>query len=45
MADVDRSLAAATGQDQLAHGSLRIWDAIAISVSVIAMASQILSEP
>jgi amino acid transporter len=36
MADVDRSLAAATGQDQLAHGSLRIWDAIAISVSVIA---------
>ena len=37
MADVDRSLAAATtSQDQLAHGSLRIWDAIAISVSVIA---------
>ncbi len=36
MADVDRSLRAATGQDQLAHGSLRIWDAIAISVSVIA---------
>jgi len=36
MADIDRSLAAATGQDQLAHGSLRIWDAIAISVSVLA---------
>ncbi len=36
MADVDRSLRAATGQDELAHGSLRIWDAIAISVSVIA---------
>ena len=36
MADTDRSLAVATGQDELAHGSLRIWDAIAISVSVIA---------
>src|SRR5580693_1916631 len=36
MAETDRSLAVATGQDQLAHGSLRIWDAIAISVSVIA---------
>jgi amino acid transporter len=32
----DTNLAAATGQDQLAHGTLRIWDAIAISVSVIA---------
>ncbi len=36
MAETDRSLAAATSQDQLAHGSLRIWDAIAISVSVLA---------
>src|SRR6202142_1587053 len=36
MADTDRTLAVATGQDELAHGSLRIWDAIAISVSVIA---------
>src|ERR1700734_4293805 len=36
MADTDRSLAVATGQDELAHGSLRLWDAIAISVSVIA---------
>jgi amino acid transporter len=36
MADVDRAVTAATGQDELAHGSLRIWDAIAISVSVIA---------
>jgi len=36
MADIDRSLAAATGQDELAHGTLRIWDAIAISVSLIA---------
>src|SRR3984885_5410546 len=36
MADIDRSLATATGQDELAHGSLRLWDAIAISVSVIA---------
>jgi amino acid transporter len=26
----------ALGQDQLAHGSLRLWDAIAISVSVLA---------
>src|ERR1700722_18624217 len=36
MADTDRSLLASTGQDQLAHGSLRLWDAIAISVSVLA---------
>ncbi len=37
MAEVDRSsLSVTTGQDQLAHGSLRVWDAIAISVSVIA---------
>jgi amino acid transporter len=36
MADVESGLRAATGQDELAHGSLRIWDAIAISVSLIA---------
>jgi amino acid transporter len=36
MAEMERTLAVATGQDELAHGSLRIWDAIAISVSVIA---------
>src|SRR5258708_28110999 len=36
MAEVERARAVATGQDELAHGSLRIWDAIAISVSVIA---------
>jgi amino acid transporter len=36
MADTDHSLAVATGQGELAHGSLRIWDAIAISVSVLA---------
>jgi amino acid transporter len=36
MADVDRTTLTAIGQDELAHGSLRIWDAIAISVSVIA---------
>jgi amino acid transporter len=36
MADADRSLAVATGQDELAHGSLGFWDAVAISVSVIA---------
>jgi amino acid transporter len=36
MADTDRGLATATGQDELAHGTLRIWDAIAISVSLIA---------
>lgn len=36
MADTDRSLLASTGQNQLAHGSLRLWDAIAISVSVLA---------
>jgi amino acid transporter len=36
MAEMERALAEATGQDQLAHGSLRLWDAIAISVSVLA---------
>jgi amino acid transporter len=36
MADTESALASATGQDQLAHGTLRIWDAIAISVSLIA---------
>jgi amino acid transporter len=36
MADLESSLRSATGQNELAHGSLRIWDAIAISVSVIA---------
>src|SRR5258708_17530690 len=36
MAEMERTLAVATGRDELAHGSLRIWDAIAISVSVIA---------
>jgi amino acid transporter len=36
MAEMERALAAATGQDELAHGSLRVWDAIAISVSVLA---------
>ena len=36
MADMERELAIATGRDELAHGSLRIWDAIAISVSVLA---------
>jgi amino acid transporter len=36
MAEMERALAIATGQDELAHGSLRIWDAIAISVSVLA---------
>src|SRR6202044_1547919 len=36
MADIDRSLATATGQDELAHGTLRIWDAIALSVSLTA---------
>jgi len=36
MAEMERALAVATGRDELAHGSLRIWDAIAISVSVLA---------
>src|SRR5260221_2963499 len=36
MAEMERTLALATGRDELAHGSLRIWGAIAISVSVIA---------
>ena len=36
MADVDRAVTAATGQNELAHGTLRVWDAIAISVSLIA---------
>jgi amino acid transporter len=30
------NLAQATGQNELAHGTLRVWDAIAISVSVLA---------
>jgi len=36
MAEVDRAVTAATGQNELAHGTLRVWDAIAISVSLIA---------
>jgi amino acid transporter len=36
MAELDRTLVAPIGPDQLAHGSLRLWDAIAISVSVLA---------
>jgi amino acid transporter len=36
MADVDRAVTTATGQNELAHGTLRVWDAIAISVSLIA---------
>jgi amino acid transporter len=36
MARIDASLLASTGQNELAHGSLRVWDAIAISVSLIA---------
>ena len=36
MAETDRELAIATGATELAHGSLRVWDAIAISVSLIA---------
>jgi amino acid transporter len=36
MAETDRELAVATGTTELAHGSLRVWDAIAISVSLIA---------
>jgi amino acid transporter len=36
MAEVDRAGAVTVAQNQLAHGSLNIWDAIAISVSVIA---------
>ena len=36
MARTDSSLWSATGQDELAHGTLRVWDAIAISVSLIA---------
>ena len=36
MAEMERALAIAIGRDELAHGSLRIWDAIAISVSVLA---------
>jgi amino acid transporter len=35
MAEIERELAAATGQDQLHHGSLRLPDAIAISISVL----------
>jgi amino acid transporter len=36
MADTQRILTTTTGQGELAHGSLRVWDAIAISVSLIA---------
>jgi hypothetical protein len=36
MADTQRILTTRTGQGDLAHGSLRVWDAIAISVSLIA---------
>jgi amino acid transporter len=36
MAEVDRAVAAQTAHHELARGSLNIWDAIAISVSVIA---------
>ncbi len=38
MAETERAAAvvAPMGPDQLAHGSLRLWDAIAISVSVLA---------
>jgi amino acid transporter len=36
MAEVDRAVTTATGQNELAHGTLRVWDAIAISVSLIA---------
>jgi len=36
MADTGRAQLAATGQGELAHGTLRLWDAIAISVSVLA---------
>jgi amino acid transporter len=36
MAELDRAVVAPIGTDQLAHGSLRLWDAIAISVSVLA---------
>ncbi len=36
MADTERALLASTGQNELAHGTLRVWDAIAISVSLIA---------
>src|SRR5262249_9387023 len=36
MARIDGSLLTTTGENQLAHGSLRVWDAIAISVSLIA---------
>jgi amino acid transporter len=36
MAELDKAVVAPIGPDQLAHGSLRLWDAIAISVSVLA---------
>ena len=36
MARIDGSLLTTTGENQLAHGTLRVWDAIAISVSLIA---------
>src|SRR4029077_18508796 len=36
MADVDRAVTTATCQNELAHGTLRVWEGIAISVSLIA---------
>jgi amino acid transporter len=36
MARIDASQLGVTGEHELAHGSLRVWDAIAISVSLIA---------
>jgi amino acid transporter len=32
----DLNVAEATGENELAHGTLRVWDAVAISVSVLA---------
>ncbi|MBO0772441.1 MAG: APC family permease [Actinobacteria bacterium] len=36
MADVDRATVSAHGEHQLAHGTLNVWDAITICVSLIA---------
>ncbi len=36
MADVDRAVVSAHGQHELAHGTLNVWDAITICVSLIA---------
>ena len=36
MAEVDRALVTQAGQNELAHGSLNVWDAITICVSLIA---------